>query len=205
MMNAFKIAAEYRQKFKKDVVVDLIGYRKFGHNELDQPMFTQPLMYSVIKKMEPVRDVYRNQLISEGIKEEELVAIEKANLADLEDSYKKSKTVTFESEDWNSEQWEEIKDPALYGKHKDTGVPIDILTEMGKKITVLPEESSFHSQIKKIYAARHKSILEGKGIDWGTAEALAFASLINEGHHVRLSGQDVERGTFSHRHAHVHY
>ena len=84
-------------------------------------------------------------------------------------------------------------------------MPTNVLTEIGKKITVLPEYEHFHPQIKKIFAARYKSIVEGKGIDWGTAEALAFASLIEEGHHVRLSGQDVERGTFSHRHAHVHY
>lgn len=84
-------------------------------------------------------------------------------------------------------------------------MPVDELTELGKKISVLPENEKFHPQLAKIFAARNKSIVEGTGIDWGTAEALAFASLINDGHHVRLSGQDVERGTFSHRHAHVHY
>jgi len=84
-------------------------------------------------------------------------------------------------------------------------VPVDVLTDIGHKITVLPESGNFHPQIKKIFAARQKAITEGKGIDWGTAEALAFASLITEGYHVRISGQDVERGTFSHRHAHVHY
>ena len=176
-----------------------------GHNELDQPMFTQPLMYSVIKKMVPIRDVYREQLLAEGIKKEDLDAIEAENLAELEDSYKKSKNVKFDSEDWKSEQWESIKDPNLYGAHKDTGVPVDVLTDIGNKITVLPESGNFHPQIKKIFAARQKAVAEGKGIDWGTAEALAFASLINEGYHVRISGQDVERGTFSHRHAHVHY
>ena len=98
-----------------------------------------------------------------------------------------------------------IKDTGRYGDIKNTGVPKDLLTEIGKKITVLPAEEKFHPQLIKIFAARHKSIVEGKGIDWGTAEALAFASLINDGHHVRISGQDVERGTFSHRHAHVHY
>ena len=185
--------------------MDLVGFRKMGHNELDQPMFTQPLMYSVIKKMKPVRDVYRESLLEQGIKEADLAAIEKANLEDLEASYKASKTATFDTEAWTSAHWDEIKDPSKYGQHKDTGVPVDVLQDIGKKITVLPEEGNFHAQIKKIYAARHKAILEGKGIDWGTAEALAFGSLIEEGHHVRLSGQDVERGTFSHRHAHVHY
>ena len=100
VMKTFKIAAEYRQKFKKDVVIDLIGYRKFGHNELDQPMFTQPLMYSVVKKMKPVRDVYREQLLEEGIPEEDLKAIEKENLAELENDYKKSKNAKFNVEEW---------------------------------------------------------------------------------------------------------
>lgn len=87
----------------------------------------------------------------------------------------------------------------------DTGVPKAELTKIGEKISVLPAEEKFHPQLMKIFTARNKAIVEGKNIDWGTAEALAFASLINEGYHVRLSGQDVERGTFSHRHAHVHY
>ena len=131
--------------------------------------------------------------------------IDKATWAHLEESYKKSKTVTYEAEEWKTKQWDKIKDPHLYGKQKDTGVPKEILTDIGKKISVLPAEHTFHPQLMKIFAARNKSIVEGKGIDWGTAEALAFASLINEGYHVRISGQDVERGTFSHRHAHVHY
>ena len=126
-MNAFKIAAEYRQKFSKDVVIDLVGFRKFGHNELDQPMFTQPLMYAVVKKMKPVRDIYREQLLAEGIKEEELKAIDDNLLADLNDSYKKSKTAKFDTEEWSSKQWDEIKDPKRYGDIKDTGVPIDVL------------------------------------------------------------------------------
>ena len=109
----------------------------------------------------------------------------------------------FESEDWIDNKWTEIKDETRYGKLKDTGVDLAILNEIGKKITDLPPDAKFHPQIVKIFKARHAAINEGKGIDWGTAEALAFATLIDEGNHVRLSGQDVERGTFSHRHAHV--
>ena len=188
VMRVFKIAAEYRQKFKNDVVIDLIGFRKFGHNELDQPMFTQPLMYSIVKSMQPVRDVYRKQLIDEGIDESILNEIDKETWAKLEDAYKKSKTVTYQAEDWNTKQWDAIKDPKKYGVIQDTGVPKAELTELGKKISVLPESEKFHPQLMKIFAARNKSIVEGKGIDWGTAEALAFASLINDGFHVRLSG-----------------
>ena len=121
----------------------------------------------------------------------------------LEASYKKSKSAKFKLEDWLTKQWEAIEDPKRYGDRRDTGVPVGELAELGKKITALPADATFHPQLRKIYEARQKAIAEGKGIDWGTAEALAFASLINEGYHVRISGQDVERGTFSHRHAHV--
>ena len=102
-------------------------------------------------------------------------------------------------------RWDSIKEPKRYGDIRDTGVDLDRLTEIGKLITVLPPQGNFHPQIVKIFKARQEAMNSGTGIDWGTAEALAFASLIDEGNHVRISGQDVERGTFSHRHAHVHY
>jgi 2-oxoglutarate dehydrogenase E1 component len=102
VMRVFKIAAEYRQKYKNDVVIDLVGFRKFGHNELDQPMFTQPLMYTVVKGMQPVRDVYRAQLLDEGIEESELAKIDKEIWSTLEDAYKKSKTVKYQAEDWST-------------------------------------------------------------------------------------------------------
>jgi 2-oxoglutarate dehydrogenase E1 component len=208
VQRTFKFAAEFRQKFNKDVVIDLIGYRKFGHNELDQPSFTQPLMYKVVNKMTPVRDIYRAQLIQEGIPEEKLKAIEVAANLKMEEAYVKSKTLKFNKEDWGSDHWTAIKaNKDKYGDFlNDTGVNIDKLTEIGHKITKLPEDGGkFHPQIVKIFQARQKSIEEKKGVDWGTAEALAFATLIDQGYHVRLSGQDVERGTFSHRHAHVFY
>ena len=186
--NAFGIAAQYRQHFGRDVVVDLIGYRKMGHNELDQPSFTQPLMYAIIKNMNPVRNVYRQQLINDGIPESTLKDIDDATLAKLEESYQKSKNLEFDAEDWNDAKWEEIKDPERYGKMKDTGVDLGALREIGNKITVLPADASFHPQIVKIFKARNASINSGTGIDWGTAESLAFASLIDEGNHVRISG-----------------
>jgi len=176
-----------------------------GHNELDQPSFTQPLLYKLVANKIPVRDMYRQQLLAEGISESELKELEAKADKENEDSYNKSKHHSFSKEEWNSEQWEKIKDPHLYGKFKDTGVAVDHLTEIGEAISHLPTDKKFHPQIVKIFQARMESIKTGKGIDWGTAEALAFASLIEEGHHIRLSGQDVERGTFSHRHAHVFY
>lgn len=128
-----------------------------------------------------------------------------ACLKALNEAYDKSKNMKFETEDWSNDEWEKIKTADRYGKQKDTGVCVKDLREMGLKITELPSDSKFHPQIVKIFEARQKAISEGTNIDWGTAEALAFASLIQEGYHVRLSGQDVERGTFSHRHAHVFY
>lgn len=196
----FRIAAEYRQKFKNDVVIDLIGYRKHGHNELDQPSFTQPLMYKRVAQMKPVADKYEEQLISEGvIKPEEVAQLKGRIKAELERAYEASKDHKFKIEEWKSEEWEGIKDVSKFGK--DTGLKVPHLKQIGEKITILPDDWTFHPTVKRIYETRRKSIQEGKAIDWGTAEALAFATLIDEGFQVRVSGQDVERGTFSHRHA----
>lgn len=126
-------------------------------------------------------------------------------MSTLEDAYQKSKNCEFNAEDWMDANWEEIKDPEKYGQVINTGIDVESLRAIGEKITVLPPEAKFHPQIVKIFKARNEAIKSGAGIDWGTAEALAFATLIDEGNHVRLSGQDVERGTFSHRHAHVFY
>lgn len=176
-----------------------------GHNELDNPSFTQPLMYKVVNKMESSRNIYRKQLIEEGIAVEKLDAIEKRLNTDLEATYQKSKNLRYAAEDWVNPEWEKVKAATKYGKMKDTGVDLDELVRFGIKINTLPPDEKFHPSIVKIFKDRLKSIETGKGIDWGTAEALAFASLIEEGFHVRISGQDVERGTFSHRHAHVFY
>lgn len=202
VQRTFKFAAEYRQKFLKDVVIDLIGYRKFGHNELDQPAFTQPMMYKIIQKHQPVRDIYRKQLLEQGIAEEDLKYLETDCRAKMEEAYLKSKNLKITQEDWMTEQWAEIKDDDFT---VFTGVEEDHLQKIGKEIAVLPNDGKFHNNIVKIFKERERSIVEKNGIDWGTAEALAFASLIEKGYHVRLSGQDVERGTFSHRHAHVFY
>jgi len=169
-------------------------------------MFTQPLMYKRIAKHPYIMDIYEKELMDKQIISADYKKIlEEQIKKTLEEEYKASKEHKFTQEDWGNEQWEEVKKPEKYGKVKDTGVEMKALKEIGKKITKLPEDFEFHSQIKKIYQARLHSIEEGKGIDWGTAEALAFASLITEGFHVRISGQDCERGTFSHRHAVLHH
>lgn len=201
-----QIAAEYRQKFKQDVIIDIIGYRRYGHNELDQPSFTQPLMYKKIAKHPYVKDIYEKQLISEGVlTEQSKTQLEQDIKNTLEKAYVDSKSLKFKQEEWKSDQWEEIKKPEKYGQVKDTGIDIKILRDIGLKISTLPETFEFHPMIKKIYEHRVKTIQEGHGIDFGTAEALAFATLLTEGNHVRISGQDVERGTFSHRHSILHH
>lgn len=122
----------------------------------------------------------------------------------MEAAYQKSKNLEFDQEEWLDSNWMEIKDEkSKYGKLKDTGVDLTNLKAIGNAITTLPPNGKFHPKIVKIFEERQEAINSGKGIDWGTAESLAFATLIEEGNHVRLSGQDVERGTFSHRHAHV--
>ena len=154
----FRIAAEYRQKFQTDVVIDLVGYRKMGHNELDQPMFTQPLMYKIVSQMNPVRNIYRQQLIDQGISEEKLAKIDSETVSELENAYTKSKNMEFETEEWKSEKWEVIENPQNYGAHKNTGINVDHLREVGLKIARLPEGKKFHNSIAKIFKAREKSI-----------------------------------------------
>jgi 2-oxoglutarate dehydrogenase E1 component len=119
--------------------------------------------------------------------------------------YAKSKEATFEMESWHSDVWEELKKPEKYGRVKDTGIDIDILKDLGDKISKVPDDFKLHKNIKNIMDARRASYDTGKNIDWGSAENLAFASLVSENYHVRISGQDVARGTFSHRHAHLHH
>lgn len=146
VQRTFKFAAEFRQKFNRDVVIDLIGYRKFGHNELDQPSFTQPLMYKVVNQMKPVRDLYRSQLIEQGIPEESLANIEKSARDIMEDCYAKSKTIQFKKEEWLTEEWAKIKQVDNYGDYmNDTGVEIDRLNKIGNQITKLPTDGGkFH-------------------------------------------------------------
>ncbi len=197
-----ELALAYKLKFKKDVVVDIIGYRRFGHNELDQPAFTQPLMYEIINKTKPVFEKYTDKLLAEGVLTKELLQehLDRNNQR-LEKAFEKSKSQSFQQESWILKPAEDILENNKHGPPRDTDVELPILKELGKKITTLPADVKVHPQLKKIYEARYTSIEEGKGIDWGTGEALAFASLITDGYGVRLSGEDVERGTFSHRHA----
>ena len=199
------LAAEFRQKFKKDVVIDMVCYRKFGHNEIDEPMFTQPLMYKAIKKHRSALDIYRERLVSEGsLTKEEVKKVTDDCAALLNTAYEEGKTYVHRDRDWLSSHWEGFKGPDQISRIRNTGVPHDVLQSLGMKATTLPDDFSAHKNVKKVYANRQKMIKTGEGVDWATAEALAFATLLSEGNHVRLSGQDVERGTFTHRHAVLH-
>lgn len=153
----FAIAAEYRQKYKNDVVIDLIGYRKHGHNELDQPMFTQPLMYKRVAQMKPVADKYEAQLLSEGVlTPEEAKKMKDRIRKELDRAYEASKSHKFKVEEWKSEAWEHLKEVSKFGK--DTGIPVTKFKELGEKITTLPNDWTFHPTVKRIYEARRKSI-----------------------------------------------
>ena len=204
VVQVMEIAMNYRQHFKSDIFIDLLGYRKYGHNEGDEPKFTQPNLYNAIAKHLNVKDIYLNQLVAEGI-----VSAKDAHEYNeeynqyLEDEYEESrkheKAMVY---DFLSDVWEGYR----HGKAVDfeespsTGVPKQKLQELGEKLATLPDGKKYFRKISKIFNDRLTAIKEDK-LDWGSAEMLAYATLLDEGHPVRISGQDVERGTFSHRHA----
>jgi len=199
----FRTAAEYCKKFKSDIIIDVIGYRKHGHNELDQPMFTQPLMYQKIVEHENVLKLFEKKLFSEGILLEELNPIKDKIKTTLEDCYSESLIKPVEEDEWRPKQWKNLE-TCKYSPPQNTGVNIDALKAIGEIITQIPQDFNIHPQLRKNYDQRITSLKEGRGIDWATAESLAWANLMNDGYTIRLSGQDVERGTFSHRHAVLH-
>jgi 2-oxoglutarate dehydrogenase E1 component len=200
-----RLAAQWRQRFHRDVVIDIVCYRKFGHNELDQPKFTQPQMYTAIDRMTPVFKKYSEQLIAEGtVTQAEVDAISAQVRGEMEKKLLESKTFVPSKGDWLSSNWSGMLPPNIEAKQHDTGVDRSTLEKVGQAITTLPADFSPHRMVGKIYAARNEMIGSGKGIDWALAEQLAWGTLLYEGNHVRISGQDVERGTFSHRHCVVH-
>ncbi|KAI8815412.1 thiamine diphosphate-binding protein [Cladochytrium replicatum] len=206
---AMELAAEWRSQFKKDVVVDIVCYRKYGHNEIDQPGFTQPLMYQQIAKMRPVAEKYTQELLSEGsITSEEADSMRKRIWGILEEKYAASKTYVPTSKEWVASSWSGFKSPAALASETvpshPTGVDESLLKHIGIAASSYPPDITVHSNLAKILKAREKSLTDEQGIDWATAEALAYGTLLKEGNHVRLSGQDVERGTFSQRHAVLH-
>ncbi|KAL2005815.1 hypothetical protein VTN00DRAFT_10308 [Thermoascus crustaceus] len=204
-----QVAADWRATFKSDVVIDIVCYRKQGHNETDQPSFTQPLMYKRIAQQKNQLDKYVEKLITEGtFTKEDIDEHKKWVWGMLNDSFDRSKDYQPTSKEWLTSAWNGFKTPKELATevlpHLPTGVDADLLKHIGDKISGAPEGFNVHRNLKRILANRKKTVDEGQNIDWSTAEALAFGSLVAEGHHVRVSGQDVERGTFSQRHAVLH-
>jgi 2-oxoglutarate dehydrogenase E1 component len=202
VVTAFEMAVEWRQHFGEDCIIDMICYRRFGHNELDQPMYTQPQLYSKIMKQPDTLSVYEKQLVSEGTcAQGELDEVKAMVTKTMESEFEASKTWETPSSEWLSSRWTGFFTPFQHAPVHKTGYELDKLRDIGLKISTIPDTFAAHKQLLKIFQARKKTIEDGQGIDWGTAEALAFGSLLLEGNHVRLTGQDVQRGTFSHRHA----
>lgn len=197
-----KLAAQYRAKFKKDVVVDVVGYRKYGHNEGDEPFFTQPIMYNVIKDKKDPSRVYSEKLQTEGVIETGYFDAERAKFRDLLDQeFEKSKEYKPQKADWLEGDWSEFSRADAERVEAKTGVDIAKLKKLGKKLTEYPENFKVNAKILRQLEVKAESISSGEGIDWATGEALAFATLLDEGYGIRMTGQDVKRGTFSHRHA----
>ncbi|CAK9817401.1 2-oxoglutarate dehydrogenase complex component E1 [Anthophora plagiata] len=209
VMHVCKVAAEWRATFHKDVVIDIVSYRRNGHNEIDEPMFTQPLMYRKIKNTLPVLDKYSKSLISDGVVTVEEVKDVKDKYEKIcEEAYTNARQEThIKYKDWLDSPWSgffEGKDPL---KVSPTGIKEDTLIHIGKKFSSPPPNAAefvIHKGIERILKSRMEMI-EARTVDWALGEAMAFGSLLKEGIHVRLSGQDVERGTFSHRHHVLHH
>jgi len=199
---AAKVATEYRQKFAKDVVVDMFCYRRFGHNEGDDPTMTSPLMYARIKDHPPTRELYSRRLIAEGvISEAEVSAWISEFDAFLDAEFDAGKSYQANKADWLDGKWAGLSQAGDEDRRRATGVSLQKLTEIGRAITAVPDSLNVHKTVRRMVEGRRAAIDSGEGLDWGTAEHMAFATLLDEGIPVRLSGQDSVRGTFTQRHS----
>lgn len=202
VVHAARLAAEFRMTFKRDVVLDLICYRRFGHNEGDEPAFTQPQMYKLIANQDSTRTKYVKALAAEGlVTEAESEEMRQQFHKFLDDEFESSKSYRPNKADWLEGKWSGLDVAKSGARRGETGVPMDILKSVGKTLTTVPEGFNLHRTLKRVLANKEKMFETGEGIDWATAEALAFGTLVQEGNGVRLSGQDCGRGTFSQRHA----
>ncbi|MFS0848166.1 2-oxoglutarate dehydrogenase E1 component [Novosphingobium panipatense] len=202
---ACKLAIDYRQTFGRDIVIDMWCYRRFGHNEGDEPGFTQPLMYQKIRQHPPVSKIYGERLLKEGVIDANfLPETEAAFTAHLEEQFEAAKTYKSNQADWFGGQWSGFHkpaDPETARRNVDTRVEPKLFESLGRTLTTVPEGFTVHKTLARVLAAKEEMFKSGEGFDWATAEALAFGSLVTEGYGVRLSGQDCGRGTFSQRHA----
>ena len=205
VVHAITFALDYRMKFKRDVFIDLLGYRKYGHNEGDEPRFTQPKLYKAISKHSNPMEIYSKKLIEDKIISPDYVSdIEKKYKESLEKKLENSKKdnnieiTPFMDYEWKG--FKRVKKDKMLSTFK-TNVSVDDLTKVAKTVTSLPENKSFLKKVKKLIGDRYNMFFESDKLDWAMGEMLAYGTLLKEGYNVRISGQDVERGTFSHRHA----
>lgn len=200
-----ELAMEYREKFDKDVFVDLLGYRKYGHNEGDEPRFTQPILYKIIENHPDPWQIYTSKLISKNVlKQAEADAIKDGIFKKLDSDLTASQEIEKTSiKSFLGDVWKDIviaKDED-FNKSPETGISVEEVKKIGEKLTQLPDNKIFNRKLIKLMSEREEMIKPGGRIDWAMGELLAYGSLLSEGIPVRLSGQDTERGTFSHRHA----
>ena len=200
-----KMAIEFRQRFNRDIVIDMWCYRRFGHNEGDEPSFTQPEMYAAIKKHRPISEIYAKRLIDEGVVDQAWVEKEtKDYIAYLEEEFRSAVSYLPNKADWFEGRWAGLgrpDEPVLGRRNIATAISDEELNKLGDVLTRVPEGVTIHKTLQRILDAKKQMFDSGEGFDWATAEALAFGSLLADGNGVRLSGQDSGRGTFSQRHA----
>lgn len=198
-----QMAAEFRALFKQDVVIDMVCYRRHGHNEMDEPGFTQPLMYEAIRNRKPIHELYAGKLIEEGIlKQEDFQKMVQEYQETLQREYEQAESYTEVKADWLEGSWSGMEGgKTLASPEPETGVQTEVLKEIGKSLASVPETFNLHPRLNRLLTEKGAMFETDQGFDWATAEALAVGSLLLEGFPVRLSGQDSGRGTFSHRHA----
>ncbi|MGB0960754.1 MAG: 2-oxoglutarate dehydrogenase E1 component [Halocynthiibacter sp.] len=202
VVHAAKVATEFRQKFHKDVVLDIICYRRFGHNEGDEPMFTNPVMYKKIKGHKTTLQLYTERLVKDGlIPEGEIEDMKASFQAHLNEEFEAGKDYKADKADWLDGRWRSFDKASDEYQRGETWIRPETFAEVGAALTHVPEGFPLHKTVGRMLEAKKKALDTGTGIDWATGEALAFGSLMTEGFPVRLSGQDATRGTFSHRHS----
>jgi len=202
VVKVMRLAAEYRHTFHSDVVVDLVCYRRFGHNEADEPAFTQPLMYKAINNHPSILQEYTKKLVQEGsLTEKTVLEIERSINQQLQETFTESTSYKPSTADWLAGRWEGFTPKSEDIPSVPTGIKKEMLVDIGTQLSKIPEDFHLHPKLKRFLSFRQKMVAEQQPIDWSMGEALAFGSLLLEGHRVRLSGQDSGRGTFSQRHA----
>ncbi len=202
---ACKLAIDYRQTFHRDIVIDMWCYRRFGHNEGDEPSFTQPLMYERIRQHPPVSEIYTERLKAQGVIDDSFAqAATNEFVANLEDEFEAAKSYKPNKADWFAGRWSGLYQPAnqeTARQNVGTAISPKLFESLGRTLTTVPDDLNIHKTLRRILDAKTEMFRSGEHFDWATGEALAFGSLLSEGYGVRLSGQDSGRGTFSHRHA----